>query len=226
MFRLVVFVSVLLSTTNPTGPPGGDETDLATSRRSSLDSGGLANVLMVTATVGMLDGVHGHTTDLGPAVPLDLVLVVGLAGLEDGLVDTAAAGHDADGGAVGRGDDALGARGHLDPGPLGLRVVGDHDGVVAGGAGDAAAVPGLLLEVGDDGTLGHLSNGHDISYGKLGLLSAVDELSGVDALGGDEQLLPGLIPVGVPEVDDGQGGAPTGIVDDVLHHTLDVAVPL
>merc|ERR1719461_2790016 len=183
-------------------------------------------MLVVTTTVGMLDGVHGHTTDLRPAVPLDLILVVSASGLQDGLVDTTAAGDDADGGAVGRGDDPLGAGGHLDPGPLRLGVVGDHDGVVAGGARDAAAVAGLLLQVGDDGTLGHLSNGHDISDSELGLLSAVDELSGVDALGGDEELLPGLVPVRVTEVDDGKGSATAGVVDDVLHHTLDVSIPL
>ena len=62
-------------------------------------------MLMVTTTVGMLDGVHGHTTDLGPAVPLGLELVVGATGLQHGLVDTAAAGDDADHGAVGGGDD-------------------------------------------------------------------------------------------------------------------------
>merc|ERR1719477_565037 len=81
--------------------------------------------------MGMLDRVHGHTTDLGPAVPLDLVLVVSTAGLQDGLVDTTAAGDDADGGAVGRGDDLLGAGGQLDPGPLGVGVLGDPDAVFA-----------------------------------------------------------------------------------------------
>merc|ERR1719443_1039023 len=222
----LILLLVLLSTTDSSGPAGGDETDLATSRRSPPDGGGLANVLMVTTTVGMLDRVHGHTTDLGPAVPLDLVLVVRAAGLQDGLVDTTAAGDDADGGAVGRGDDLLGAGGQLDPGPLGVGVVGDHDGVVAGGTGDTAAVAGLLLKVGDDGTLGHLSNGHDVSDGELRLLSAVDELSSVDTLGGDKELLAGLVPVRVTEVDDGEGSATAGVVDDVLHHTLNVSIPL
>jgi len=222
----LILLLVLLSTTDPTGPAGGDETDLATSGRSPLDGGGLADMLMVTTTVGMLNGVHGNTTHLGPAVPLHLVLVVRPSGLEDGLVDPSAAGNDADCGAVGRGDHPLRARWHLHPCPLGLWVVGDDDGVVAGGARDPAAIAGLLLEVRDDGSLGHLSDGHDISHGELGLLAAVDELTGVDALGGDEQLLTGLVPVWVPEVNDGQGCAPARVVDDVLDHTLDVTVPL
>jgi len=226
MFSLIVFVCVLLSTTNPTGPPGGNETDLATSRRSSLDSGGLANVLMVTTTVGMLDGVHGHTTDLGPAVALDLVLVVSTASLQHGLVDPTASGDDADGGSVGRGDDLLGAGGQLDPGPLGVRVVGDDGGVVARGTGDAATVAGLLLEVADDGTLGHLADGDDVAHSQLSLPTAVDELAGVHAFASNEQLLPGLVAVRIAEVDDGQGCATAGIVDDVLDDTLDVAIAL
>ena len=113
-------------------------------------------MLVVTTTVGMLDGVHGHTTHLRPAVTLDLVLVVSTTSLQHGLVDTSTSGDDANGGPVGRGDDLLGAGGQLDPGPLGVGVVGDHDGVVAGGTGDTATVAGLLLQVGDDGTLGHL----------------------------------------------------------------------
>merc|ERR1711992_384297 len=161
----LVLLLVLLSTTNSSGPAGGDKTDLATRRGATHDSGGLTNMLMVTTTVGMLDRVHAHTTDLGPAVPLDLVLVVRAAGLQDGLVDTTAASDDADGGTVGRGDDLLGAGGQLDPGPLGVGVVGDHDGVVAGGTGDTATVAALLLKVGDDGTLRHVADGHDVADG-------------------------------------------------------------
>ena len=62
-------------------------------------------MLMVTTTVGMLDGIHSHTANLGPAVTLDLELVVGASGLQHGLVDTTAAGDEADHGAVRRGDD-------------------------------------------------------------------------------------------------------------------------
>lgn len=52
-------------------------------------------MLMVTSSVGMLHGVHAHTTHLGPGVPLHLVLVVGSTGLQQGLVYPASARHDA-----------------------------------------------------------------------------------------------------------------------------------
>ena len=58
----------------------------------------------------------------------------------------------------------------------------------------------------------------------MGLLSAVDELAGVHALSGDEQLLADLVAVGIAEVDDGEGSATAGIVDDVPDDALDVAI--
>jgi hypothetical protein len=66
-------------------------------------------VLVVTTTVGVLHRVLGNTTNLGPAVPLDRVLVVGPTGLQERLVGTAAAGNDADLGPDRRGDRLLSA---------------------------------------------------------------------------------------------------------------------
>ena len=86
------------------------------------------------------------------------------------------------------------AGGELDTGLLGVGVVGDDGGEVAGSASHLAAVAGLLLEVGDDGSLGHLADGHDVADRQLGLLAAVDELAGVHALDGDHQLLADLVP--------------------------------
>jgi len=60
----------LLSTTEQTRPPRGDETGLLTLDSVPRDGRGLTDVLMVTTTVGMVDGVHGNTTSPGPAVAL------------------------------------------------------------------------------------------------------------------------------------------------------------
>ena len=216
----------LLSTTQQTRPPGGDETGLLTLGSVAGDGGGLADMLVVTTTVGMVDGVHGNTTSLGPGVALDSELMLGARGLEEGLVGTATAGDDADHGAGAAVDDLLGAGGKLDAGLALIVVVADDGHVVAGGTGQGTTVTDLLLDVGDDGTLGHGGEGQDVADGQGGLLAGVDELAGVHALVGDEGLGVLLELVGVLEDDLGEGSATTGVVDDLLHDAAEVTMAL
>merc|ERR1719394_714942 len=104
--------------------------------------------------------------------------------------------------------------------------MGDDGGVVAGSSGQFAAVSQLLLQLADDGSLGHGSDGHHVADGQTSLLTAVHELSRVHALHGDERLLTLLESVRISELDDSQWCASAGVVDDVLHHSLDVSVTL
>lgn len=60
----------LLGTAEQTRPPRSDETSLLTLDGVPRDSRGLTDMLVVTTTVGMVDGVHGYTTSPGPAVAL------------------------------------------------------------------------------------------------------------------------------------------------------------
>lgn len=209
-----------------TGTAGSDETDTLTGGGVTLDGGGVANVLVVTTTVRVLNRVHGNTTDLGPLVTLDAVLVEGSTGLEEGLVHAATTGDEADHGAACRGEDLLVAGGE---GDLGLAVVEvvDLDGaVLTRGLGDLTAVTGGLLKAAHNGTLGHGAEGEDVTDIHLCLSTSVDELTGVGTLGGDHKLLVLLELVRVAEGNDGKGGTTTRVVDDVLHDTLEVAMAL
>eukprot|EP01084_Bolivina_argentea_P014424 26944_1 len=181
---------------------------------------------MVTTTVRMLDGVTGNTTNLGPAVVLGAETVEGVTSLEDGLLDTATAGNDADHGAAAGGDRLLLAGGELETGATGLLVVGDQDAVVTAGTGDGGTVTGLGLDVADDATLGDLAQGHDVADGKLGLGSADDGLASEHTLAGDEELLDTAVLVGVAELDTGQGGTTTGVVLNGLHDSAHETVTL
>mmetsp|Transcript_6085 Transcript_6085/g.15487 ORF Transcript_6085/g.15487 Transcript_6085/m.15487 type:complete len:221 (-) Transcript_6085:62-724(-) len=177
---------------------------------------------MVTTTMGMLHGVHGHTSNLGPAVALDLELVVGSAGLEEGLLGTPTAGDLADHGAAAAGDELLGPGGEFDPSDSGIRVLGHDDPVGSGGPGEAASVSSVPLDVAHDGSLGHGADGHHVTDGKAGLLARVNELARVHALGGDEGLLLVLVADGVLEGDPRKGSTASGVVDDVGDDTLDI----
>jgi len=96
----------LSAAADTSGTAGTAKTGLLSGWGVLLGSRGVANVLMVTTTEGMLHGVHGNTTDLGPLVTLDAVLVVGTASLEHGLIHAAAAADNADHGAA-RGEQSL-----------------------------------------------------------------------------------------------------------------------
>ena len=79
----------------------------------------------------MLNGIHSHTTNLGPRVSFDLVFMISPAGLQDWFINTSTAGNDANHGSVGGGDHLFRSGRQLDPGPLGVDVVGDDGGVVS-----------------------------------------------------------------------------------------------
>jgi hypothetical protein len=216
----------LLGTTEKTRSAGSDKTGLLTLDGVSGDGRSLTNMLMVTTTVRMVDGVHGNTTSLGPAVTLDSELVLGTRSLEEGLVSSATTSDNTDHSSGSGVDDLLGARGELDAGLALIRVVADNGDVVAGGSAESATITDLLLDVGDDGTLRHLTEGEDVADGQSSLLSGIDELAGVHAFVGDEGLGSLLESVGVAEDDLGERGTTTSIVDDLADYTSKVAVAL
>jgi hypothetical protein len=216
----------LLGTTQQTRPSRSNETSLLTLGGVPRDGRGLTDMLVVTTTVRVIDGVHGNTTSLGPAVALDSELVLGTRSLQERLVGTATTGNNADH-ATGAGvDDLLGTGGELDAGLALVGVVADDGDVVAGGTAQGAAVTDLLLDVGDDGTLGHGAQGQDVADGQGSLLSGVDELASVHAFVGNEGLGHLLESVGVAEDDLGEGSTATSVVDDVADDTTEVSVAL
>ena len=138
-------------------------------------------------------------------VTLGLELVVCPAGLEQGLVDTATARNDTDCSTAAAGDGLLRAGRKTNASLVLIGRVADDSRVVAGRASERTTVTGLLLDVADDSTLRQLRDREDVADRKLGLLAAVDEGTGVEALGGNESLLAELVAVGVAEDDTGEG---------------------
>merc|ERR1719384_840591 len=226
----LLFVSLAsyndLCTTETTSTTGSNKTDLATSGCISSDGRSFTNMLMVTTTMGMLNRIHGDTTDFRPAVPLCLVFVVGTTSLQHRLLNTTASSNNTNHGPVGRGDDLLGSRGKLDTSLLGIRVVGHNCGVVAGGLGHPSTITSFLFQAAHDGTFRHDSNRENVSDLEVSLLASVDKLASVHALRGNEGLRLQLVTVWVTECDLSKGSTTTRIVNDVLDNTLDVAMTL
>jgi len=216
-----------LGTTSDTASTaGGNQTDLLTGRSITANGRGVTNVLLVTTTVGVLNRVHGHTTHDGPAVALGLVLVESTASLQQRLVDTATTSDDTNGTTAVRLHDLLGTRGQAETSGVVVGVVGNDGHVVTRGTSEFSAVTGALLDVGDDGTFGQGTKGQHVADLQLSLLAAVQELTGVQTLDGNEVLLHLLELVGVAEDNAGQRSTTSRVVDDLPHDTLDVAVTL
>ena len=70
ILQSTTLVLCLLGTTEQTCPPRGNETGLLTLGGVPGDGRGFTDMLVVTTTVRMVDGVHGNTTSPGPAVAL------------------------------------------------------------------------------------------------------------------------------------------------------------
>ena len=83
-----------------------------------------------------------------------------------------------------------------------------------------------MLDVAADGTLRHSPQGEDIPDVQGGLCSKVHKLPCVHALSSSHQLGVHLKAVGISEFDDSQGSATGGLVNNVLHNTLDVSLAL
>jgi len=94
--QLVLGGDGLLGTTKTTSAAGGNETDLGSLRGVAADSGRMSDMLMISSSVRMLDGVHGNSSNFRPLVTLDAVLVVSTSGLEDRLLGSSSSGDDSD----------------------------------------------------------------------------------------------------------------------------------
>ena len=161
-------LNLILTDSSPqaSSSAGSDLTTLGTGHSEATDGTGLAHVLLVTSTMGMVNRVHRHTSGDGPLVALSLVLVESTSSLQQRLVRAASAGHDADGTTAQVGESTLGTGGHADTGGLLVLVLSDDDAVVSGGLGDLALVADLGLDVADHGSLGQITERKDVADGK------------------------------------------------------------
>jgi len=183
-------------------------------------------VLVVTTSEGMLDGILRHTSHLGPAVTLDSVLVVGTSSLQQRLISTSTSGNNTDLGTDERRNSLLSSRGKTKTGGSLFLIVGDDDSEASGSTGESATVTDTGLDVAHNGTLGNLLQGKHVSDGQSGLLSAVDELSGVHTLSSNHELSVALEAVSIQELNLGDSGTPSGVMEDFLDNTTDVSATL
>lgn len=183
-------------------------------------------MLVVSSSVGMLYGILCNSTNLGPTVTLDSVLVVSVSGLEKGLVSTSTSGNNTDLGTDSRGHSLLSSRWETKTGSTLVLIVRYNNSECSGSAGESTTITNLCLNVTDDGSLRYRGKGENISYSEGGLLSAVNVLSSVHTLGGEHELVVPLVTVSVQELYLSNGCSATRVVEDLLNNSLDISVLL
>ncbi len=84
----------------------------------------------------------------------------------------------------------------------------------------------LVLKIAHNCSLGHLADREHVANNELRLLAAINKLASIHALGSNEQLLLQSMLVHVPELNNSEGRTTARIMNDLLDHTLHIAVAL
>mmetsp|Transcript_38450 Transcript_38450/g.62498 ORF Transcript_38450/g.62498 Transcript_38450/m.62498 type:complete len:297 (+) Transcript_38450:59-949(+) len=205
---------------------GGNETNLSTRRSIAFGSGCFTNVLVVTTTVRVLDGVHRHTSHLRPTVSLCFVFMVRAACFEHRLIETSTATDNAYHSTATALADFLGSGGKANARRSLIKVVCYDRSVVSGCSSQFTTVALLLFNVADDGTLRHSRKRKNVSDLKLCLSTCEDELTCVDPLGSNEVHFVELVFVRVAEDHASDGSSSTRVMNDFTDNTLNVSMTL
>mmetsp|Transcript_8514 Transcript_8514/g.6337 ORF Transcript_8514/g.6337 Transcript_8514/m.6337 type:complete len:258 (+) Transcript_8514:17-790(+) len=218
----LLLLDVLLSSSDETSSSGCNETNLLTVRSVSAQGRRMTNVLLVTTTMRMVDWVHCHTPNSWPASPLGLVLVPLVSSLADRLVRSSSTGNDANHGSAVARNGPSGSTWQSNSSLSAILGVSDDDSRGATGPGKGSSVTSLSFTVGDNSSFRELVHWENIADIERSLLARVDELPSMEALHCYEILNSVFVSVGVPEHDLCKRSSTAGVMQDFLHHSLDV----
>jgi len=224
--RLLSVVELLdISTTsNSTSSSSGDKTDLSTGRSISTNGRWDTHVLLVTTTEGMVNGVHGNSSNLRPSLSESLHLVEDSTSLKDRLINSFSGSNKSNHGSSLTGKGLSGTGRKLDSSLAQIIGVTDDNGGSTRASSELSLITGLVFDVTNGSTFGDLVDGKDVTGGQRSLSTGVDELTSVHSFNGDEMVVLKSVLVRVSEDDLGKGSSTTGIVDDLSDDTLDVTI--
>ena len=100
----------------------------------------------------------------------------------------------------------------------------NHDNIVSRCSAKSTTITDFLFDIGNDCSFWHFTEGEDVADGQIGLLSRVDELSGVHSFIGDEGFCSKFEAVGISEGDFGEGSTTTWVMNDFFDDSADVSM--
>jgi hypothetical protein len=183
-------------------------------------------MLVISSSVGMLYGILGNSTNLGPAVALDGVLVVSISSLEKRLIGTSTSSDDSDLSTYEGRNSLLSSRRKTKTGGSLIIIVGYDNSKGSGSTCERTAVTDLGLNIAHNGSLRDSRKGKTVSYREGCLLSAEDVLSSVHTFGCDHELIVPLVTVSVKELNSCHRSSTTRVMDDLLDYSTDISMLL
>lgn len=94
----------------------------------------------------------------------------------------------------------------------------------SGTACKSTAITDTRFNVTHNGTLRYSRQGQNVPHHKISLSSTINELPGIHALGCHHEFSITLKTIGILKLDLSYWGTTSRIMNDFLHHTLDVSV--
>lgn len=181
---------------------------------------------MVPSSMGMVHGVHRHSSHGRPSSPLCLVFVVAHPCLHNGLLVSTPPCNYPHHRPTGRGDYLLRSRGKTETSFSCFVVVRDDCRGIPRTTGQLASVTRPRFYIANDGTFWKGGQGQDISDINVSFLPAVDELASIHPFCGDESLVELLVTERMMKFNNSKRGTTTWIMNNILHNTLDITMLL
>jgi len=220
LFLVIHLINNLLLSGQSSRTTGGNQTGLLPWNRGTRDTRGMTNVLVVTPPVWMLNWVHRHTADLWPTITFNTVLVVCAASFQKWFGITATTSDQPNHSTASVLENFLGARWKTHDSRLFCLVVTNNGAVHARGLGNFAAITNLLFDLAYNGPFRAGRQGQHVADSQLGFLPAVHKLSTVHTFSAHELFGLLLVVVGISELNNGERGATTRVMNDVLDDTF------
>lgn len=181
-------------------------------------------MLVVTSSVGVVDWVHSDSCDNGEICSLGLVSPELSSSLKNWLFVSSTCSDDSDHGSGLSVNGFSHSRGEFDSGLKSILAVGNNGYESSGSSGELSVVSFSELDVGDQSTFRDLTDWQNVSDLQRGCFSAENCLTSEHSL--DSKIVLGdfLVLVRILELDLGDWGSSSWVVQDLLDNSLDVAV--
>lgn len=224
--RSYFFWSILdcFGTSDETCSSSGNETDLLTRGGISMNCAWFSQMLMVTTTMRMVNGVHSNTSYLRESFSESLELVEQHTGLHDRLFISASSGDDPNGGSAGSWDGFSRSRGQSDSRPCSVFWVTDDRRVGSRASRVRTFISNSRFDITNGCSFRNSIDWENIADGHGSLPPAEQVLPGVCSFRSQEVFCSMFVSVRVSEVNFQEGSSSSWIMHDGSYYTFNISL--